>query len=265
MGFDFTRLFRWLIPKKEPKESRKETVKPAAEAVQRADSRDKRANFSGGSRRDQDMSAEAELARFIDEYLYARFPNSGSFKKIERVYDKELQLQGVDVVFTAADERVFYVDEKAQLYYLNKDLPTFAFEINFLRGGWPTTGWLCNDTLKTDLYLLIWPFAKQDDPKGIRADQFTKADCLLIQKKAILRFLEKNGLPIERMMRDAKKIREEGKTGKLPIEGVRGIYYFASDPSRYREAPINVVISKKHLLSIKQRRYIVTREQVEVE
>lgn len=261
MGFDFTRLFRWLIPKKEQKES----TMPAAEDVQRTDGRDERVNFSSGSRRDQDMSAEAELARFIDEYLYARFPNSGSFKTIARVHDKEQQLQGVDVIFTAVDDREFRVDEKAQLYYLNKDLPTFAFEINFLRSGWPTTGWLCNDTLKTDLYLLIWPFAKQDDPKGIRADQFTKADCLLIQKKAILRFLEKNGLPIERMMRDAKKIREEGKTGKLPIEGVRGIYYYASNPNRYREAPINVVISKKHLLSIKQRRYIVTREQVEAE
>lgn len=261
MGFDFTRLFRWLISKKEQKES----TMPAAENVQRADSRDERANFSGGSRRDQDMSAEAELARFIDEYLYARFPNSGSFKRIERVYDKEIQLQGIDVVFTAADERVFLVDEKAQLYYLNKDLPTFAFEINFLRGGWPTTGWLCNDTLKTDLYLLIWPFAKQDDPKGIRADQFTKVDCLLIQKKAILHFLEKNGLSIRQMLDDAKRIRGEGKFGKIPIEGVRGIYYYASDPKRYREAPINVVISKKHLLALKQRRYIVTREQVEAE
>ena len=67
MGFDFTRLFRWLISKKEQKES----TMPAAENVQRADSRGERVNFSGGSRRDQDMSAEAELARFIDEYLYA--------------------------------------------------------------------------------------------------------------------------------------------------------------------------------------------------
>ena len=261
MGFDFTRLFRWLISKKEQKES----AMPAAKDTQRADSRAERVNFSSGSRRDQDMSAEAELARFIDENLYTRFPNSSSFKTIARVHDKEQQLQGVDVVFTAVDDRKFRVDEKAQLYYLNKDLPTFAFEINFLRDGWPTTGWLCNETLKTDLYLLIWPFADQDDCKGISANQFTKVDCLLIQKKAILNFLEKNGLSIEQMVHDAKKIREEGKTGKIPIEGVRGIYYYASDPRRYREAPINVVISKKYLLGLKQRRYIVTREQVEVE
>lgn len=217
------------------------------------------------SRRGQDMSAEAELAKFIDEFLYARFPNADSFKSIQRIFDKEQQLQGVDVIFTAADGRSFCIDEKAQLYYINKDLPTFAFEISFLRDGWPTTGWLCNEALKTDFYLLVWPFATQEHVAGIAADQFVKADCLLIQKKAVLHLLKMNGLSAEKMMQDAERIRAEGRIGKIPIEGVRGIYYFASDARKYREAPINVVITKNHLLSIKQRRYIVTREQVEVQ
>ncbi len=216
------------------------------------------------SRRVDDMSAEAQLAIFLDAYLYARFPNADSFRRIERMHSKTDQLAGVDVCFTGMDGTVYNVDEKAQLYYLNKDLPTFAFEIQFLRDGRVTTGWLCNNTLKTDLYLLIWPFATQDTPKGIRWDQFTKADCLLIQKKRLLTMLERDGLAIKRMQQDAAQFRKAGHIGKATIDGVRGAYYFASDPKKYREAPINIVVTKDRLLSIAQRRYIVTREGVEV-
>lgn len=217
------------------------------------------------SRRAEDMSAEAELARFLDRYLYARFPNADAFDSIERTYRKAQQLSGIDLIFRSKDSRTFCVDEKAQLYYLNKDLPTFAFEIEFLRHGIPTTGWLCDRGLDTDLYLLVWPFAKQDSPKDIKAEDFTKADCLLVSKAAVLHHLASQGLTAERLLQDAKHIRSEGKIGKIPISGVNGIYYYASDPQQYQEAPINIVISKQHLMRIKQRRYIVTPEKVEME
>lgn len=214
------------------------------------------------SRRNEDMSAEAQLGIFLDRYLYADFPRKESFSCIERVYSKAEQLAGVDVRFTGKDGTVYHVDEKAQLYYIDQDLPTFAFEIQFLREGEETLGWLCNRSLLTDLYLLIWPFAEQDTPKGIRWDQFTKADCLLIQKHKILSLLAKEGLTPEKMLADASSLRKAGRTGKVTIPGVKGIYYYASDPHRYREAPINVIISKNRLLGIAQRRYIVTRDGV---
>ena len=216
------------------------------------------------SRRTDDMSAESELACFLDQFLYGQFPNSDTFGSIERVYNKEQQLSGIDVVFQAKDGRIFHIDEKAQLYYLNKDIPTFAFEIDFLRNGVPTTGWLCNNALETDLYLLIWPFATHDTPKGIKAEHFTKADCLLVQKSAVLHLLDSYGLSVERLLQDAKQFRRDGILKKIPIPGVSGIYYYASDPLQYKEAPINIVISKQHLMRIKQRRYIVTSEKVEV-
>lgn len=216
------------------------------------------------SRRNDDMSAEAQLACFLDTYLYSRFPQADAFSRIERMHNKAEQLAGVDVRFTGKDGSVYDVDEKAQLYYLNKDLPTFAFEIQFLRDGRETIGWLCNDSLKTDLYLLVWPFATQDTPRDIRWDQFTKADCLLIQKKRLLAMLEKDGLTIKRMQQDAAQFRKAGHIGKATVDGVRGVYYFASDPKKYREAPINIVVTKDRLLSIAQRRYIVTKENLEV-
>lgn len=214
------------------------------------------------SRRSDDMSAEAQLAHFLDTYLYSNFPNGDSFSCIERVDDKAEQLAGVGVRFTGKNGAVYNVDEKAQLYFLNKDLPTFALEIQFLREGIETCGWLCNDSLKTDLYLLIWPFATQDTPKNIDWGQFTKADCLLVEKKRILCLLEEVGLTPERMLEEASRIRKLGCIGKVTIPDVKGIYYYASDPQKYREVPINIVVSKEKLRTIAQRRYIVTKEEV---
>ncbi len=215
--------------------------------------------------RKEDHSAETELALFMDKFLYERFPTGSAFSSIRRVHDKEEQLNGVDVEFIGTDGRVYCVDEKAQLHYLNKSLPTFAFELLSYQKGYDTVGWLCNDKLKTDLYMLIWPYAVQDDYQGITWEQFTKADCLLIQKRKVLKMLASKGLTIERMLSDARSIRASGRKGKIPIPGVKGVYYFASYPRKYQEAPINIVVAKSILKELAQRHYVVTHERVVVE
>ena len=212
----------------------------------------------------EDHSAEAQLAIFLDRYLYDRFPTGSAFSSIRRVQSKEEQLNGVDVEFIGTDGRVYCVDEKAQLHYLNQNLPTFAFELYSYQKGYDTVGWLCNDKLKTDFYLLIWPCATQDAYEGITWEQFTKADCLLIQKRKILKMLASKGLTVERMLSDARKIRASGQKGKIPIEGIKGIYYFASYPKKYQEAPINIIISKPFLLELAQRRYLVSPQGIEM-
>lgn len=209
------------------------------------------------------MSAEAQLAAFLDRYLYDVFPDRRRYASIERVSDRESQLRGVDVRFTMRDGSVFNVDEKAQLYYLNRDLPTFAFELQFLRAGEPVTGWLCNEKLDTDYYLLIWPFATVNSPSGISWRNFTRADCLMVEKRALLRFLADNGLTAERMLADAERLRAEGRIGRVDIDGLSGVYYYVSNPEKYAEQPINIVISKAHLLAIAARRYVVTADGVE--
>lgn len=86
------------------------------------------------SRRAADMNAESELAEFLDENLYSQLLGEGKFLSIERMAEKEQQLQGIDVT-AKTQNSVFYIDEKAQLYYINKNIPTFAFELQFLKGG----------------------------------------------------------------------------------------------------------------------------------
>ncbi len=68
-----------------------------------------------------------------------------------------------------------------------------------------------------------------------------------------------------RMLCDAERIRKENLSGKIPIPGIYGIYYFASSKKQYVEAPINIVISKDRLMKIKERRYVVAPQKIEVE
>lgn len=208
------------------------------------------------SRRAADMNAESELAEFLDENLYSQLLGEGKFLSIERMTEKEQQLQGIDVT-AKTQNAVFYIDEKAQLYYINKNIPTFAFELQFLKGGRVIEGWFLNDELKTDHYLLIWPFASVTDVKELKKENFTKLDALMISKEKLRRELASLGLDKETLARKAYQLRSTRTYGKI-ITGIQGVYYFASDPSKYAEAPINIVVSKARLIALADAHYEIT-------
>ena len=209
------------------------------------------------SRRAADMSAESELAEFLDENLYSHLLGEGKFLSIERMAEKEQQLQGIDVI-AKTQSSVAYIDEKAQLYYINKDIPTFAFELQFLKGGRVIEGWFLNDELKTNHYLLIWPFASVTDVKELKKEDFTKLDALMISKAKLRRELASLGLDKGILAQRASQLRRTRTYGKITT-GIQGVYYFASDPSKYAEAPINIVVSKARLVSLADAHYEITK------
>lgn len=205
------------------------------------------------------MKAEKELGKFLDKYFY---PNLDY--KSERKMDRSSQFQGIDVQLKK-DNYQLNIDEKAQLYYINKSLPTFAFEVNFVnRAGNLAPGWLFNNDLQTDYYLLIWPFANTDDLIKIKEESFTKIDCLMISKKKIQQYLLQEGLTKEIIMEDAIKIRNGKQKGRFGILGKSDIYYFFSPSDKYTEVPINIVIRRNILDKLSEARYIVTNNGVEL-
>ena len=189
----------------------------------------------------------------MDENLYANLLKEGKFTSIYREYSRERQLQGIDVTVNSRSSSV-NIDEKAQLYYINKDLPTFAFELQFLRGGEATTGWLLNDCLLTDLYLLIWPFAKVDDLALLRKDNITHLDALLVSKESVRNFLDDKGLTAAKMQSQIVQLRRSGIIGRYNTE-IQGVYYFVSSRNQYAEGPINIVIKKSYLEEIAEAHY----------
>ena len=214
-----------------------------------------------GSRRSSDMKAEQELASFLDSYLYKPLLEEGGFTSIVRIVDVGMQLKGVDIEASTASH-VVRIDEKAQLYYINKDLPTFAFELQFLKGERRCIGWFLNDELLTDYYLLIWPRATTENVKNIRKEDFTELDALMISRKKIHSFLDISGLTNDVLLHTAESLRQQGRTGRINTNR-RGIYYYVSDSSKYAEAPINLVIRKNYLCQLADAHYKITRSGFE--
>lgn len=96
--------------------------------------------------RQRDMIAERELAKYLDKHLYTK----DIFTKAQRTDSVEDQINGSDIIISipslGIDNAV--VDEKASIYYINKDLRTFVLEISFLnRGLHYSDGWFINNSL----------------------------------------------------------------------------------------------------------------------
>ena len=79
-----------------------------------------------------DLQKEQKLSVLLDSH-YNTYLKQYDF---ERVKDMKQQLVGIDLILThkSNGEKVL-VDEKAQLDYVNENLPTFAFELGYQKKG----------------------------------------------------------------------------------------------------------------------------------
>lgn len=201
------------------------------------------------------MQGEQAVASFLDENFYGLI-KSASF---EREPKEGLQHAGVDLK-CHRDREVLYIDEKAALYYMDRDIPTFAFELSFLnRFEDVRVGWFLNDALKTTHYLLIWITTNRPPEKGkkhtikpssLHKKDIKKLECLFLSRDELKKRLEENGLSSVVLKEKANSLRANGKEGREYITGQSLFYYFASSPKKYKEAPINLIIKKELLKDV---------------
>lgn len=212
------------------------------------------------SRRITDSNAEQELALFLDKYLYPHLSTYSQFT-YTRTKIREEQLKGVDVV-ASNTRKSYYIDEKAQLYYINESLPTFAFEVDSMQKEAYRKGWLINEKLITDYYLLIWPYAVHTDLYSIKCDDFTKLECLMILKSKLIHYLLNAEWDEQRLTSLSRKLSESKYVGKYEINHPN-FYMYKSDASKYSEVPTNLVIYRKTLRELADAEYIVTPSSFE--
>ena len=94
-----------------------------------------------------DLEKEQKLSVFLDAY-YKKHLKHYAF---ERVHDSQQQMWGVDLILVHnTSQKRFLIDEKAQLDYINEDLPTFAFELVYQKDGEVKKGWLFDAKKKTE-------------------------------------------------------------------------------------------------------------------
>ena len=215
------------------------------------------------SRFQEDIKAEQILSHIMNVWVWDRLKDVGNIETYTRETNKDKQLNGTDLWLHTKNKTHISIDEKAQLYYINANLPTFAFELGFLgQNGQVKQGWFVNNSLDTNMYMLIYPFANTEDLSTIEYSSFEKLDCILISKKALWNELIKNGLSYEYLLEETKKMRESGQVGRKYLPNIDWCYLNFSDPDKYTETPINLVIRKEKLLELANQVFVATPQKL---
>ena len=161
-----------------------------------------------------------------------------------RVHNLEQQLMGIDLVLTHKKTgETFFVDEKAQLDYLNKNLPTFAFELFYTKNETLKQGWLFDTKKKTQMYALVTNIQKQ-------RDSFTGCNITFVNRSKLLSFLTEKGLD-EDFLKN-RVLKHLGFHGKMELPDLdlrkEGHVHFSS--KNKAEQPINLVLQLAFLKEI---------------
>lgn len=187
----------------------------------------------------EDKRKEELFGIWLDSHFYSEFKES--YKSITRNTDAVLQKRGVDVIIETFTGTRIYVDEKATLQYINKRIPTFAFEIKNTASG--AQGWLYNPAYLTDYYLLAWPNASDESIPN--AESFLRTEVMSIKRSRVIELLCDNGLTESRILELVEEY-SKGLNERNKFEIAKGITLNFN--LSLAEKPINIVV-KKDLIS----------------
>jgi hypothetical protein len=187
-----------------------------------------------------DLNKEKQLSRLLDVYYQKHLIHYHT----KRVHDLENQLAGVDVVFIhKKNKEQFYIDEKAQLDYVNDDLPTFAFEPGYYKKDIFKEGWLFDPKKITDFYALVT--AIYEDEPGV----FTTCKITLVNRKKLRSFLTQR--KITKAILDEYLTQNKEIHGKLKLQELNprteGYLYFSKNNKL--EKPINLILKLDFLMA----------------
>lgn len=194
------------------------------------------------SKFNQDLNNEQKLAQYLDNNYYNDTNIFNATFIINRVEDLDLQYKGVDLIITNKDNAVIsYIDEKAQLHYINKVLPTFAFELSYLKDGSLREGWLFDSHKITQQYFIITCI--QEINNEIQSCRLISID----RDKLISLLIQKN-LTRENLANYEDRYRANNEYKKHIINELGNREGFLFYTEHLVEKPINVVFYLDYLI-----------------
>ena len=191
----------------------------------------------------QDLTKEFLLGNYLDEL----YPGMFNGFEIERVTDSGQQHKGIDLILSKKDKQ-FFIDEKAQLDYLEEDLPTFAFEITYLKDGTQKLGWLYDNSKLTDFYFTVTAIKCKiyETPES----GFKSCKIFSINRKKLINLLTSRGLTYDRISEINQAIRGSSQNERIPVPELEarseGTFYFSKGKA---EQPINIVLKLDFLIA----------------
>ena len=202
--------------------------------------------------RSKDMEAERELAKFLDKHLYTK----DIFTRADRTDNASTQIDGSDIIISIPSLGIkdAIVDEKASIYYINKDLRTFVLEISFLNRGYQIQeGWFVNDQLSTQYYLMQWIKANVADPWQVKEGNITEIECVLVSKKKLKDYFEQEGYDKTRLIQLSQQMRASQQRMLAPA-GKPYRFFFTQNLA---EKPVNILLNKEEYIRLGEFHYFV--------
>ncbi len=190
-----------------------------------------------------DLGQEKILAEYLDK-IYAK--KELDFK---RTNDLDLQLQGIDIIINF-NGKEYLIDEKAQLHYLNADLPTFTFELSYLKNGILKDGWLFDPSKKTHYYFLITGiFLKDDKEELAHADDIKNIKITSVNRNKLIEHLTSITLDRQSLGQYDLALRDGSSYGSNVINELDARYggqmYFTE---HLTEEPMNLQLRLSYLI-----------------
>ena len=191
-----------------------------------------------------DLHQEHILAGYLDDLYRSKH------LMFNRVHDRSQQLQGMDVIFTVHGKD-YIIDEKAQLHYLNQDLPTFTFELSYLnKQGQINPGWLFDTSKKTDYYFLVTGIVLKENKQSLENPKDIESlKIMSVNRQKLINHLEDIGLTKSRLIGYDLDLRSHKTFGRNPIPEFKnqkdGCLYFTQ---HLEEQPINLQLRLSYLL-----------------
>lgn len=188
----------------------------------------------------KDLTHEKILGKFLDEH-YKK--SNLSVKRMEQI---EWQYKGVDLLLEE-NNLTFKVDEKAQLSYLNKSLPTFALEIDFIKDSQLKQGWLFDSEKVTEIYAFIFGIHLINKAASLtKPEDIQCCDAIFVNRMKLINELSKLRIDSDFCQQQSKLLREN-KSG-IRIEHPSGFNFQISN--QLSEKPVNLIVRKSFLKKI---------------
>ena len=193
-----------------------------------------------------DLSQEALLSEYLDK-LY-----TGKGIDFNRVSDINKQHQGIDIIIQIKAEE-YLIDEKAQLHYLNKDLPTFTFELSYFKNDRLKKGWLFDEKKLTQYYFLITGiFLKKGKTKLSNSNDIDKIKITSVNRNKLIEHLSSINLDEEKLIGYDKELRKTDSFGKNTVPELNpnseGLIFLTK---QLIEKPMNLQLRLEYLIKTK--------------
>lgn len=190
-----------------------------------------------------DLAAEQILSQHLDQ-IYASL--GLDFK---RVYNLDLQRQGVDLELQY-NNKIYWVDEKAQLHYLNSKLPTFTFELSYLKDNELRQGWLFDPQKTSQYYFLITGISLKNNKPQLSDSSDIENLCITsVNRQKLITHLAKKKLTQENLAKYEHALRHNNTFGRYKIPELKpkkeGVLYYTQ---HLKEQPINLQLRIDYMI-----------------